>query len=225
MDVYLVPVGPGRFEGYFEAPDDDDGEPAERPGLFGRLRARFTTMLRDAERARHQTAPPPATGVLDGAQQRLLRWIAERVAEQRLLWHLGRATTATLHVPDDLEAPAAERLMREGMQRDADRHLRQLVVHSIGLVLSVPVMVLPGPNVVGYFFTFTVVGHYLALRGARRGLSRVTWQVRPSAELADLGRALTLDAETRHRLVHDVADRLRLRRLATFVERMAAPTA
>jgi hypothetical protein len=225
MDVYLVPIARDRLEAYFEAADDDEPETVEGHGFFSRMRARFSAMLRDAERERHQTHRPDAQGTLARGQRYLMRWIAERIAEQRLLWHLGRADAATLHAPDDLDPAAADRLMREALQRDADRHLRLLVVHSIGLLIAAPFVLLPGPNLFGYFFTFTVVGHYLALRGARRGLSRVRWTVVSRAELTDLRRAFALDAEARHRRIRDVADRLRLQRLATFVERMAAPSA
>ena len=43
--------------------------------------------------------------------------------------------------------------------------------------------------------------------------------------VATLAQALALGTEARHRRIHEVADRMRLPRLATFVERMAAPTA
>ena len=109
------------------------------------------------------------------ARRWVVRWIAERVAEQRLLWNLAGADEATLHVPENLDKAAAETMMRDAMRRDADRHLRLLALHTLGLLLSVPFVVIPGPNVFGYFFTFTVLGHYMAWRGARRALSRTRW--------------------------------------------------
>lgn len=225
MDVYFVPIGRDRFECYFEAADDEEAEPAEGQGFFARMRARFSEQLREAERARHEVPLHEPKTVMARLKRRTMRWIAERVAEQRLLWHLGRTTAATLHAPDDMDAASAEKLMRVTMQRDADRHLKLLAVHTLALLISVPVAVIPGPNIIGYLFTFTVVGHFLAWRGARRALSVVTWQVVPSADLAEIGRSFALDPEARHRVLSEVADRLHLRRLATFVERMAAPAA
>src|SRR4029453_9442218 len=119
----------------------------------------------------------------------------------------------------------AERMMREAMRRDADRHLRLLAVHAVGLLLSVPFVIVPGPNVFGYFFTFTVFGHYMAWRGARRALSRIKWTMVSSADLSELRGAFALDADARHQRICDVAERLHLHRLVNFVERMAAPTA
>ena len=205
MDVYLVPIAADRFETYYEAPEDDEpAESAEGLGFFGRLRVRFHAQLKEAEQARHQAAVDEPRTFLGRMQARLLRWVAERVAEQRLLWRLRTADAAMLHVAADMDPQAAE------------------TVHSVALVLSAPVAVIPGPNVLGYLFTFTVVGHFLSWRGARRGASLVRWRVVPSSDLAELRRALVPGAADRHRVIHEVADRLHLPKLARFVERMAA---
>lgn len=226
MDVYLVPIAPDRFESYYEAADDDEPvESAAGLGLFGRLRVRFQTQLKEAERARHQVAPEAPKTFLGRMQRRSLRWIAERIAEQRLLWHLRTADAATLHVAGDMDAKAADAVMRTALKRDADRHVRLLVVHTLALIASAPVAFIPGPNVLGYLFTFTVIGHFLAWRGARRGLNQVQWQVSPNAALTDLRAAHLLGAEARHRVIHDVAHRLHMPKLARFVEQMATTSA
>ena len=223
MDVYFVPIAADRFEPYYEAPDDDaPAESAEGLGFFGRLRVRFQAQLKEAEQARHQVVPDEPATFLGRMQRRSLRWIAERIAEQRLLWRLRTADVATLHVAADMDASEAEALMRSSLKRDADRHLRLLAVHSVALLLSAPVAFVPGPNVLGYLFTFTVVGHFLSWRGARRGLHEVKWQVAPSTALTDLRQAFALEAGDRHRVIHDVADRLHMPKLARFVEQMAA---
>ena len=224
MDVYFVPIGRDRFESYFEAADEES-EPSHEQGVFARWRARFRAIIRDAERERHEARHADGSGILSRARRWVMRWVAERVAEQRLLWNLGGVDEATLHVPADLDKAEAERLMREAMRRDADRHRRLLAIHAVGLLLSVPFVVIPGPNIFGYFFTFSVIGHYMAWRGARRAVSRIKWTVVSSAELSDLRSAFGLDPAARHQRIHDVAERLRLQRLAHFVERMAAPSA
>jgi hypothetical protein len=154
-----------------------------------------------------------------------MRWIAERVAEQRLLWHLRRADRATLHTPGDQTPEQSDDILRAGMKRDADHHRNRLIIHSVALIVSVPIALLPGPNVIGYLFTFTVVGHYLSWRGAVRALHGVTWTIAPNEALGDLRRAFQLDPAGRHRLIREVAVRLHLPRMATFVERMSATSA
>lgn len=224
MDVYLVPVGPERFECYYEAAEQDETEePVEGQGFFARIRTRFNQQLREAEEARHQKAIEEPTTFLGRMQKRSMRWIAERVAEQRLLWHLRRVDAAALHIPADLPADQADTIMRASMKRDADHHRNRMFLHGLALIIAVPVTLVPGPNVLGYLFTFTVVGHFLAWRGAVQGLHQVKWTVVPNDALTEVRRAFSLDAAARHRLIRDAAVRLHMPRMARFVEQMSAP--
>jgi hypothetical protein len=221
MDVYLVPVGPDRYECYYEAAEQEETVEAGA-GFFARMRIRFNEQLKEAEHARHQKAIEEPKTFLGRMQKRSLRWIAERVAEQRLLWHLRTATDATLHKSTDLPDPQAESIMRSAMKRDADRHRNRLILHSLVLIAVTPVALVPGPNVLGYLFMFTVVGHFLAWRGAVRGLHQIPWTMASNAALSDLQGAFALEAQARHRVIHEVAERLRMPRMARFVEQMAA---
>ena len=225
MDVYLVPISPDTFECYYEAPDDEEPELTDATGFLGRMKAKFLAQLREAERARHEAAPEVPKTLFGKLHKRSLRWVAERIAEQRLLWHLRSADAATLFIATDLETVAAEEMMRVAMKRDAERHLKLLILHSLLLILSVPVALVPGPNVLGYLFTFTVVGHFLSWRGAKHGVAGVRWEVRCSDELATLRSALTMAEPARHRTIREVAHRLHMPRLAKWLEQMAPPTA
>jgi hypothetical protein len=91
----------------------------------------------------------------------------------------------------------------------------------VGFVLSGLLMLLPGPNLVAYYFAFRLVGHYLSMTGARRGLEVVRWRTEGSPPLSELRRAIDLEPEQRARHVNDVALKLRLEHLATFFERTA----
>jgi hypothetical protein len=238
MDVYLVPVGRDLYECYYEAADKEEEE-EEMPqpvveargffsrlrarvfGFFGRMRARFNAQLKEAEEHRHQKAIDEPRTFLGRMHKRSMRWIAERIAEQRLLWHLRTAETATLHTSSDLPSQEADSIMRASMKRDADFHRNRLVPHTLALILAGVVAFVPGPNVLGYLFTFTVVGHFLAWRGAVNALHKVAWTIAPNPALTDLRRAFSLGAGERHRVIKDVAHRLHLPRMALFVERMA----
>lgn len=226
MNVYFVPLAGGRYEPYFEheEPGDDPVGP-EPPGFFARMRARFSAMVREAERQRHEPSDEAPATLMDRLQRRVMGWIAAQVAEQRVLWHLRSADRAELHVPDTLDPDEALRLMREELKRDADSHRRRLVLHALGLIASAPLALVPGPNVLAYFFTFGVVAHFLSYRGARRGLDVVQWTVTPSPPLTTIGRALITATPERTRLIHEAAELLRLAHLPRFVERMSAPPA
>lgn len=221
MDVYLIPVGPDAFECYYEAAEEEEPEvPVEGQGFIARMRAKFNEQLKEAERARHQKSFEGSTTLIGRWQKRSMRWIAERIADQRLLWRLRKVEAATLHVAADLDTKEAEAIMRASMKRDADRHRNRLILHSLALIASAPVALVPGPNVLGYLFTFTVVGHFLAWRGAVKGLHQIAWTIRADEALTDLRRSFSLDAASRHRMIHDVAHRLHLPKMALFVERM-----
>jgi hypothetical protein len=221
MDVFLLPVGGDRYELYCEVPDEPRENDAEAPrGFFRRLRHQFSEMLADAERDRRQGHPErDEKGLLARVKARTMRWVAESIAEQRLLWHLRSQTAASLLYPDDLGEPEATSFLRKQLGRDFDKHRFWLIIDSLGFVASGLLMLLPGPNFVAYYFGFRMVGHYLSLRGARQGLRYVEWHHQGSAPLSALRRAIELEPEARDQRVQDVALELRLEHLATFFER------
>jgi hypothetical protein len=226
MDVYLVPIGRDRYELYCEVPDDPEPPMDEAaPGFVKRMTLRFRAMLAEAERERHRThSDQPPRGTFGRLKAATLRYVAEAVAEQRLLWHLRRQSAACLFFPDDLDAPRAITLLRRQLGRDVDKHRFWLIIDSLGFVASGALFLLPGPNVVAYYFAFRMVGHYLSFRGARQGLDAVEWTSEQSAPLSELRRAIDLDVEERDRRVQHVADALKLENLVKFFQRTAIPS-
>jgi len=224
MDVYLVPVGPDRYECYYESAEQEETEePVDGRGFFARMRAKFNEQLQEAEHARLEKAIEEPKTFLGRMQKRSMRWIAARIADQRLLWHLRRVETATLHSPGDVPNDVSDAIMRSNLKWDADHHRNRLILHSLALIAAAPVALIPGPNILGYLFTFTVVGHFLSWRGAVKGLHQIAWTITPNPALTELRRAFSLAAADRHRVIADVADRLHLPKMARFVEQMAAP--
>ncbi len=233
MDVFLVPVSQDGYELYCEHVDEPEahaeGPPSgfwvwlKSPSVFlAWLKYRFHGMLAEAERERRRGyVANDRDSWFQRAKRRVLRWVAESIAEQRLLWNLRRHVEATLHYPDDLAAEAAREVMRRQLARDFDKHRFWLAINSVLMVGSAALILIPGPNFIGYYFAFRVVGHFFSVRGARRGLDKVQWTEVASAPLTDLRRALGLDAAGRLREAENVATRLRLEHLATFFQRTA----
>ena len=240
MDVYLVPLGADRHELYCEVPDDEpEVAPAEddtdkptgrlhwlRPRvLLRRLRKRFREMLAEAERERrHAHSSPPPTGWLGRVNARTMRWVAESIAEQRLLWHLRQQESACLYYPDDLQESEAVALLRGSLNKDFEKHRFWLIIDSLGFIASGAVMLVPGPNLLAYYFAFRLVGHYFSLRGAKQGLMVIQWRHEPSPLLTELRRVAALAPEVREERVHDLASRLRLEHLPSFFQRAAVPS-
>ena len=233
MDVYLIPTPSSqRYELYYEPPDEDPVDDTDDRGvlnrfsfgLYGRLRRRFSAMLLEAEEwrhRRHEARPEPA-GVMARLRRRMMGFIVERIAEQRLLWHLRRATEVCACIPDDLSPADADAAVRAMLKVDHDRHRKWLIIDIALLIPSAALTVIPGPNVLGLYFTFQVVSHYLSWSGAKRGLAISPWTFKPSRELAELRQAMSLAPPQRQRRFHELAHRLRLEHLPTFLEDVAA---
>jgi hypothetical protein len=228
MDVYLIPTSTsGRYELYYEAPDDEVVEAGEGSGFLHRLKVRFSAMLHEAEEwrhRRHEIVPEPA-GLLARLRRKTMSFVVERIAEQRLLWHLRTTTEVCARIPSDITAEEADRVIRAMLKKDADHHLKWMIIDLALLLVSAPLVVIPGPNLPGFYFTFQVIGHFLSMRGARRGLSGARWTFNPSTDLSELRDAMRLAPLQRQRRFRELADRLRLEHLATFCEDVAAPTA
>jgi hypothetical protein len=229
MDVYLVPVGPQRYELYCEVPDELEDAQAEPPrGFFRGLFHRFKEMIAEAERERRHGLPAGVRrGWFGRMRARMLRWVAESIAEQRLLWHLRQQDAACLHYPDDVNEQHAAAFLRQQLGRDADKHRRWMIIDGIAFLASVVVLgpfflLIPGvANVPAFYFGFRLVGHYLSHRGASRGLNTVVWRHSANAPLTELRGLLTLDPDARESRVHAVAATLRLEHLASFFQRAA----
>jgi hypothetical protein len=82
-------------------------------------------------------------------------------------------------------------------------------------------MVIPGPNVPGFYFTFQVVSHYLSWTGAKNGLALSPWPSKSCVELSELRDVIRLTPSQRQRRFHELSERLRLEHLPTFLEDVA----
>jgi len=229
MDVFVVPIACDRYELYCEQQADPAILPEPAPqGMLARAKQRFATMLREAEERRHQPAgAAPATGLLARIQERVVAWMAERIAEQRLLWHLRRETAAVAVHPEDMTSEQAMTLVKRVLHRDYERHRRWFVIDGIAFLLAVVVLgplflLIPGvANLPALYFGFRTVGHWLSMRGASHGLHGVRWVGRPCPPLTELRDVSALEPEIREQRIHDISARLRLQHLSTFYERVA----
>ena len=233
MDVYLVPVGDGRYELYCESLSEAPPEVREGSGLWRRLTDRFTAFLSALDRAQERLERSGRAaarlrrrkGWTARLRMRAVRWLAEKVAEQRLLWHLRTQREVCARYPSGLDDDRAMAIIRRTLAADFNRHRWWLAVNALAGAGSLVLMPLPGPNVIGFYFAFRIVGHFLSVRGARQGLDVVTWRLEESPVLAELCSAVELPPPERARVVDEVSRRLGLRRLPLFFQRTAASAA
>lgn len=226
MDVFVIPIGAERYELYCETPIEAPQPDAAAPGIIGRLRYRFAVMLHQAEdRRRGGQAYPRATTRIGRLQEWIMAWVAERIAEQRLLWNLRRERDVLAFHPQDLTFDQALTLIHRTLQRDYERHRVWLVVDTLLLIGSIALILLPGPNIIGYYFAFRVMGHWLSIRGAQQGLRRVSWTGKPCEPLTKLREVALLKGDARSQRVQEIEEQLRLHHLSTFFERVAVRSA
>ena len=179
MDVFVIPIGRDRYELYCEQPADADAptETRRRPASSRRLRAALRADAAGGRRAAAQRRAGRTDGDkgwLSGLQDRLMAWVAERIAEQRLLWNLRRQTTAVAAHPQDMTFEQVLTLIR----RHAAARLRPappLAGHrrlcSSDVRRPVPLMLVSRRAEPRRPTTsrFRVVGHWLSMRGASAG--------------------------------------------------------
>ena len=221
MDVFLVPAGRDQYELYTEEADEVPEESGPPRGFFAKLKYRFTQMLAEAERERRRGTASRVHGGWPGRlKARLMRWVAESIAEQRLLWNLRREDNVFFVFPNDMSEADAVLVLRRQLTTDFEKHRFWLAIDSLLMVGSAALILVPGPNVLGYYFAFRVVGHFFSVRGARRGLSGIDWTNTPSAPLADLRRAIDLDPVARLEQAERVASTLHLDHLPSFFQRI-----
>jgi hypothetical protein len=227
IEIHLVPVGSQGYELYCEVDGKTvvhaDGEGRGLRSRISRAFHRALIYIENERQRRHERAHQSHRRTwVQRVRDRVMAWTAERVAEQRLLWHLRTEHAATVHHPDDLPEAQASTIVMASLRRDARRHLVWMIVDAFGFLAFLPLTAIPGPNLPAYYFAFRTVGHFLSAMGARHGLKRVGWSYVSSVEMTELRACAGLAAAARDALAHDVAARLKLRHLATFVERMTA---
>ena len=231
MDVYLIPVGGDRYELYCEHIVEEESLNPEAPAGSSRIGAimhRMKAAVAQAEQEQQsgETPPPDAKlGWVERMRRRMLCWVAERMAEWRLLWRLRKESDVDFFFPDDLSSQQAIEISRAMLQHEADRHLRWTIIDGLLFCASGIVALVPGPNPIAYYFGFRFAGHYYSRRGAKHGLEHVSWHAKANPQLSELRAAIPLGAGDRERRVREVAAALQLQHLPRFFERTAIPAA
>jgi hypothetical protein len=218
MMVYLVPVGRDRFELYSETV----GHPSAHVDGSG-FWARQTNRVRETWREWVRLARNPRTdaGWISGWRDKLVRRAAETMSEQRTLWALRQTVEATLVYPVSIEQPRAT--LVNSLERARRFHGRWMCLDALAFAAAGLLALVPGPNIVAYYFALRLVGHVLCWRGARQGIESTTWSWQPDAALAELESLVDVPRASRAARVQAIAETLKLRRLAAFFERAALP--
>lgn len=220
MTIYLVPARSGRYELYSEAPElEESSAPPE--GRFRRWLHRaneqWAVLVAQAREGR-------AVGWFARLRDRVIGALAESIAEQRTLWALRSATAVLVLTPSAVSREDARKFLQADLAHARRHHLRWLIVDSVIFVVSGVLALVPGPNLIAYYFAFRCVGHLQSWRGARQGMDGVTWTFEVDAALTELRALVDVPRSDRAPRVHAIAERLNLRHLAAFFDRVAVPS-
>lgn len=221
MVVYLVPSGRNRHELYSETVEDLTQSPGREVGRVSRwLHALSVKWHAMVEQARHRRGG----GRFAQWRDRAICRLAENIAEQRTLWGLRNGTAETLQYPAQLQSDVAPRILNDLLSHARRYHKRWLFIDLALMIAAVPFVVVPGPNVIGLYFLFRVIGHLQSWRGARRALEGIRWTYVPNAGLGELVALVDVPRAARASRVEAIAARLNLPRLSAFFDRVAIPS-
>jgi hypothetical protein len=220
--VYLIPIGPDRFDLYAEpsAEAEADGEPPADAGFWGRQAHTFHRTWRETSRAAHAARQTDA-GRIIRLRDWMVRRIADSITDQQTLWSLRHATVVPFVYPAALLETSAVAHRHRLLIKARRHHGIWLMVHLVAVAITAVLMVLPGPNLIGYYFAFRVIGHFLSWRGARRALDRVSWRPRAEPALSELTRLALVSRTDRAAELDRIAAHLQLPHLHGFFDRAA----
>jgi hypothetical protein len=217
MVVFLVPAGRERFEIYSETSEEPETDAGAGDGWLRRTLQRTSAQWqRIVEAARRGS-----TGRFARWRDRLVCNLAETIAEQRTLWNLRHYRSAIVRYPATLAAARAPVILANNLAEAQRHHLIWFLVDLSLLIVSGAIAIIPGPNVLAYYLLFRVVGHLLSWQGARRAATHVAWTYQADENLGELAQLVDVPREKRAPRVAEIAERLKLARLAAFFDRVA----
>lgn len=212
MNVYLLRVaGWKRPVFYAEIPPGEDEEPDPTAGRRRRtwLDRQWRALQARLKRAVRQAGP---------RIRRLWAWLDRRPPPDESLLRVLR-TAADLQVihPAAMTGAEARHAWGQYLARRWRQHLGTFAWDLAVSPLIALLMVLPGPNVIGYWFLYRLITHLLAMRGVLR--VRMKWvatEFRADAALDGPIRPEGVDEQARR-----LAEAFALKGLGSFLRRLA----
>ena len=217
MKVYLLSLDDDRCVFYSEGPEivaeSIGAVPAPRTGIRGWVERRYKSLqsvLNESEKG---------VGL---RVRRIWEWLQKRIPpDEPLLRSLRGVRAVELNHPPSITEDETCRLWREYLKSRQGRHAFWSVTNALVSPLTLLLAPLPGPNVIGYWFVYRAVCHWLARLGARqaRKTEQMETKLIPTAALdGSFGAA---DEER----IASLSSSLSLQGLEAFVQRVTAKRA
>ena len=211
MKIYLLSLDGGRCVFYSEGPEAvaEAETVVPRRGLSGWFERKYKSLqltLNESEKG---------VGL---RMRRAWEWLQKRISpDEPVLRSLRGVGCIELYHPLTLTEEEAQTLWKEYLKSQQGRHTFWSVVNALVSPLTLLLAPLPGPNLIGYWFIYRAVCHWLARLGARNaGSDQVTTTFLSSGELEG-----PFGVEDDERIA-SLSSRLGLYGLDSFIKRMAA---
>jgi hypothetical protein len=141
---------------------------------------------------------------------------------ERVLKAMACTNRLQVHSAPMPDAETIRSQFQQVLRRQRAKHKLWLVIDaivSLVVVAFTPILVpIPGPNVVFYYPFLRLLSHYRALRGAASGLRSSSVEFKSLPELSGLEE--NLQTRFDRNFIRSMSDRLRIRGLERFLERM-----
>lgn len=190
MDVYLLPRPDGR---YFLYAPGVLSEASEKGGGGDSLGRRLLTTARDA-----------------------YSWATRsRRRKERLLKTLGELEKEPIriHYPSSTSAENARRVYRELVEEEIRKHRKWMIASTAALPASVPLSLIPGPNVLLGYLAWRSVVHYRSKKAGERAAA-IELDFVPDTTLSELETVVREQTRFRRReRIRKLGERLGLEQL------------
>lgn len=154
MNVYLLPR---RNEDYFLYSND---LPGERVGEVDKVDSAPTAPSSPTESS--------ARKALNHARRGYERLTRNRRRREQLLETLGAGEPVTVLYPSSLSEEEARTVYRSLIQGAVDKHKKWMVANAAAVPVSVPLTLIPGPNVLLGYLAWRTVTHYKTTKAGER---------------------------------------------------------
>ncbi len=212
MEVYLVPVGAATARALLRsAGRARGGVGGRRPAEAEPLPPVARSVSRDARRSRARS--PSAVGGagrsrVAGAGQSADHALGRREHRRAAAALASAPSNATLVsiYPDDLsQAEALQAMVARSSSATSTSTASGSIIDGLLFIASGLLMLVPGPNILAYYFAFRRRRALSVVAGRASGLSGIEWTPEQSAALSELRRAIDLAPDAREQRVHEVA--------------------
>jgi hypothetical protein len=150
--------------------------------------------------------------------RRVWEWLHRRTSpDEAVLRTLRLADTVELYSPAEMTSQKAMESWSHHISAKRRRHTLWLIIDTIVTPLTLLLMPLPGPNVVGYWFVYRAFCHLLVLLGIRKARDEIERTTVHHEEMLD--ELLNGRNEAK---ISDLSVKYGLKDLAGFISRVAA---